>query len=57
VAEAAWSCRMATMSMAPERVDLFLAKAKSDIAPKKDLAMMIEASGIEGESSYKSIFR
>ena len=45
------------MSMAPERVDLFLAKAKSDIAPKKDLAMMIEASGIEGESSYKSIFR
>ena len=28
------------MSMAPERVDLFLAKAKSEMAPKNDFAMM-----------------
>ncbi len=28
------------MSIAPERVDLFFAKAKSEMAPKNDFAMM-----------------
>ena len=33
---------MAIMSMAPERVDLFLANAKSEMAPKSEVAIVGE---------------